>query len=263
MKCYFQCKNQSLLHLQSFDLVLNKYLSWQIKLPRHSFALLYTYSVELSARGRVLLALVMLQTLPDHHSHNYNVKTSIILALHLGCRIYITCVFLNVISEILCIQQDNLCCHTSRVTCTLMSVYNNDILNTNQLSSLVHTKPFPWKNKQPLHAPIITVTDISFWSDWESTFWQCTIYMQVAQLLWIMWIGVGIDWLSLGYCLLFHFGLFTSRLCQTYGWKKTNSNWIMRRLKLLVSYHHLSTWLYFDVDCVDHNNVWVLLYPIH
>ena len=48
-KCYFQCKNQSLPHLLPFDLVPNKYLSWQIKLPLHSFALLY--SVELSARG--------------------------------------------------------------------------------------------------------------------------------------------------------------------------------------------------------------------
>ena len=37
VKCYFQCKNRSLPHLLSFDLVLNKYLSWQIKLPLHSF----------------------------------------------------------------------------------------------------------------------------------------------------------------------------------------------------------------------------------
>jgi len=95
----------SLLHLLSFDLVLNKYLSWQIKLPLHSFALLY--SVELSARGRVLCALVMLQTLPDHHN---NVKTDITLALPLGCTIYMCS--LNIISQILCIQQDNLCCHT-------------------------------------------------------------------------------------------------------------------------------------------------------
>ena len=76
----------SLSHLLSFDFVLNKYLSRQINLPLHSFALLY--SVELSARGRVFLAVVMLQTLPDHHSHHYNVKTDITHALHLGCRIY-------------------------------------------------------------------------------------------------------------------------------------------------------------------------------
>ena len=44
--------------------------------------------MELSARGRVLCVLVMLQTLLDHHSHCYNVKTDITLALHLGCRIY-------------------------------------------------------------------------------------------------------------------------------------------------------------------------------
>ena len=43
-------------------------------------------------------------------------------------------------------------------------------LNTNQLSSLVHTKPFPWKKEQPLHAPAMTVKGISFWSDWESTY---------------------------------------------------------------------------------------------
>ena len=60
---------------------------WQIKLPLHSFALLY--SVELSVRGRVLL-----QTLPDH---NYNVKTDITYALHLGCRIYMCS--LNIISQ--------------------------------------------------------------------------------------------------------------------------------------------------------------------
>ena len=71
---------------------------WQIKLPLHSFALLY--SVELSARGKVLCALVMLQTQPDHHSHHYNVKTDITLALHNRCRIYMCS--LNMISQILC-----------------------------------------------------------------------------------------------------------------------------------------------------------------
>ena len=127
-----------------------------------------SFTVELSARGRVLCALVMLQTLPDHHSHHYNVKTDITLALHLGYRIYMCS--LNIIFQILCIQQDNLYCHTSRVACTLMLISNSDIINTNQLSSLIHTKPFPWKKEQPLHAPITTVKDISFLSDWESTF---------------------------------------------------------------------------------------------
>ena len=128
------CKNQ------------NKYLSWQIKLPLHSFALLYSV-IELPARGRVLCALVMLQTLPDYHSHHYNVKTDITHALHLGCRIYMCS--LNIISQILCIQQDKLCCHTSRVTCTLMSISNSDIINTNELSYLIDTKPFPWKKACP------------------------------------------------------------------------------------------------------------------
>ena len=166
MKCYLQCKNQSLRHLLSFDLVPNKYLSSQIKLLFHSFALLY--SVELSARGTVLCALVMFQTPPEHQSHQYNVKTDITHALHLGCRIYMCS--LNIISQILCIQQDNLCCHTSRVTCTLMSVSNSDIINTSQLSSLIHTKPFLWKKEPSKHAPIKTVKGISFLSDWESTF---------------------------------------------------------------------------------------------
>ena len=139
VKCCFQCKNQTLLHLLSFDLVLNKYLSWQIKLPLHGFALLY--SVDLSARGWVVCALVMWETLPDNHSHHYDVKTD------LGCRIYMCS--LNIISQILCIQQDNLCCHTSRVTCTLMSISNSDIINTNELSSLIHTKPFPCKKACP------------------------------------------------------------------------------------------------------------------
>ena len=165
------------MHLLSFDLVPNKYLSWQIKLPLHSFALLY--SVELSARGRVLCALVMLQTLPDPHSPHYNVKTDITHALHLGCRIYMCS--LNIISQILCIQQDKLCCNTSRVTCTLMSISNSDIINTIQLSSLIHTKPFPWKREPPKYAPIMTVKDISFLSDWESTFWHCTIYIHLYQ----------------------------------------------------------------------------------
>ena len=175
MKCYFHCKNQSLTHLLSFDLVLNKHLSWQIKLPLSSFALLY--SVELSARGRVLCAPVMLQTLPDHHSHHYSVKTDIMLALH---NIYMCS--LNIISQIFCIQQDHLCCHTSRVTCTLMSISNSDIINTSQLSSLVHTKPFLWKKERPKHAPITTVKYISFLSDWESTFWHCTIYIYIISL---------------------------------------------------------------------------------
>ena len=48
----------------------------------------------------------------------------------------------------------------SHVTCTLMSISNSDIINTNQLSSLIHTKPFPWKKAQPEHAPITTVKDI-------------------------------------------------------------------------------------------------------
>ena len=170
VKCYFQCKNQSLPHLLSFDLVPNKYQSWQIKLPLHSFALLY--SVELPARGRVLCALVMLQTLPGLHSHHCNVKTDITFALHLGCRIYMCS--LNIISQILCIQQDHLCCHMSWVTCTLMSISNSNIINTSQLSSLIHTKPFLWKKEPPKHAPITTVKDISFLSDWESTFWHCT-----------------------------------------------------------------------------------------
>ena len=111
-------------------------MSWPIKLPFYSFALLY--SVELSARGRGLCALVMCQTLPDHHNHYNNVKTDITRALHLGCRIY-TC-SLNIISQIVCIQQHNLCCHTSRVTCTLMSISNSDIINTSQLSSLIDIK---------------------------------------------------------------------------------------------------------------------------
>ena len=68
-------------------------------------------------------------------------------------------------------------CHTSRVTCTLMSISNSDIINTSQLSSLIHTKPFPWKKEPPKHAPITTVKVISFLSDWESTFWHCTIYI--------------------------------------------------------------------------------------
>ena len=157
----FNVRIKSLLHLLSFDLVPNKYLSWQIKLPLHSFALLY--SVEMSARGRVLCALVMLQTLPDHHNHHYSVKTDNTLALHLSCRIYMCS--LNITSQILCIQQDNLCCHISRVTCTLMSISNSDIINTSQLSSLIHTKPFPWKKEPPKHAPIMTVKDISFLSD--------------------------------------------------------------------------------------------------
>ena len=134
--------------------------------------------MELSARGRVLCALVMLQTLPDHNSHHSNVKTDITLALHLGCRIYMCS--LNIISQILCIQQDNLCCHTSRVTCTLMSISNSDVINTNQLSSLIYTKPFPWKKEPPKHAPITTVKDVSFLSDWESTFSHCTI-LQTSQ----------------------------------------------------------------------------------
>ena len=88
----------------------------------------------------------------------------------MGCRIYMCS--LNIISQILCIQQDNLCCHKSRVTCTLMSISNSNIINTNQLSSLIHTKPFPWKKEQPKHAPITTVKDIL--SEWESTFWHYT-----------------------------------------------------------------------------------------
>ena len=128
---------------------------------------------EFCARGRVLCALVMLQTLPDQHSHHYNVKTDITLALHLGCRIYMCS--LNITSQILCIRQDHLCCHMSRVTCALMSISNSNIINTSQLSSLIHTKPFPWKNEPPKHDPITTVKDISFLSDWESTFWHCTI----------------------------------------------------------------------------------------
>ena len=158
MKCYFQCKNQSLLHILLFDLVPNKYMFWQIKIPLHSFSLLYSHSVELSARGTVLCALVMFQTPPEHQSHHYNVKTDITHALHLGCRIYMCS--LKIISQILCLQQDNLCCHTSRVTCTLMSVSNSDIINTSQLWSLIHTKPFPWKKEPPKHAPVTTVIDI-------------------------------------------------------------------------------------------------------
>ena len=111
----------------------------------------------------------------NHHSHHYNVKTDITHALHLGYRIYMCS--LNTISQILCIQQDKLCCHTSRVTCTLMSISNSHIINTSQLSSLIHTKPFPWKKEPPKHAPVTTIKDISFLSDWESTFWHCTIYI--------------------------------------------------------------------------------------
>ena len=102
----------------------------------------------------------MLQTLPDHHSHHYNVKTDITHAMHFGCRIYMCS--LNIISQILCIQQDNLCCHMSQVTCTLMSISNGDIINTSQLSSLIHTKQFLLKKEPPKHAPITTVKDISF-----------------------------------------------------------------------------------------------------
>ena len=37
----------------------------------------------------------------------------------------------------------------------MRSVSNSDISNTNHLSSLVHTKPFPRKKEQPLHAPVM------------------------------------------------------------------------------------------------------------
>jgi len=82
----------------------------------------------------------------------------------LGCRIHMYVLFEHYFLNIV---------HTARyfmlshVTCTLMSISNNDKY---QLSSLVHTKPFPWKKEQPMHAPVMTVKAVSFWSDWESTF---------------------------------------------------------------------------------------------
>ena len=77
------------------------------------------------------------------------------LTLHMHCTwvAEYTWTLLNIISQILCIQQDNLCHHTSHVTCTLMSISNSDILNTNQLSSLVHTKPLPWKKRATTACP--------------------------------------------------------------------------------------------------------------
>ena len=62
----------------------------------------------------------------------------------------------------------------SQVTSNMHTHVNFKQQYNNQLSSLIHTKPFPWKKEQPKHAPIMTVKDISFLSEWESTFWHCT-----------------------------------------------------------------------------------------
>ena len=62
-----------------------------------------------------------------------------------------------------------------------MTISNSDILNTSQLSSLVHTKPFPWKNKQPLHAHFGVTGKAPF----DSTpYASCTTALDYVDWIW-------------------------------------------------------------------------------